>query len=300
MIGFDFASWQGVDPAGLVAAGGGVVLVYMAPNRYEPSGEFIQSCHDAGLGVVFIGESYATRAYEGYNAGLADAGWWDVRATVLGYPPECVIYYVLGDTNGADEAAHVGPISDYVRGLSDASGRDVIGVYGGRAAIDAARAASPKVQRAWGVETWGPWDGTDLDLMQIANTPSPVGGTDWDQMFRDDVGQWPRPSAPAPPVPPAPPQPKETEPMTKFLGRRIPATATAVYLYNFGTMTRTFIGLDGDEAAQEVKILLHDELVAAKPPLVSELLRDGATIQVHDELHSRFTLVGKDAPKANR
>lgn len=205
-VAFDFSGAR-PDPAEIVAAGGSGALAYLGSGKPRPDPGYIAALHAAGLWFVFIQESYASRAYEGYDAGAVDAHVAEADADAAGYPEECAIYVALGDTNRGDAAAHVAGIAEYARGFGDALRRPVFGGYGSREAVDAACAAQPKMQFRWTVETWGAnFEGYD-HIVQMANTPSPIADTDLDQTFQADVGQWPRPGG----APPAPPTPRSQE-----------------------------------------------------------------------------------------
>lgn len=258
-------------PEAVKATGAEGVLVYTG--NYRPSDQDLDAYRAAGLTVVFIQESAATRAWQGYPAGVQDAQFADSRT-----PAGSLVYYNGSDTPNV--AGHEQAISDYFRGVGETTREAIVGAYGSMATLDAARAGHPKVQRLWGVETWNPlrvrrgWDGYPLDLMQLANTASPIPNTDRDDIlsalwargedvsltstqalqltsiFADVTALW-KGYPPAQEAPPA--QTASTPVMLQQLLNRGPAAQGTVGALSTG---------DVDRIATRVADLLHDRLAS--------------------------------------
>lgn len=193
-------------PSGQELADAGIVfaIAYTGQGKPVPTREYLDDLRAHGVGFAFVGESYATRGFEGYSAGFVDAHYDDNQAASRGYPAGCVIFRALADTSNV--AGHEGAIAEYARGyrdgLADASGRYVAGGYGPKAACEAAR---PYMQWLWGVWTWGYGFGVcpdppppDASLYQDANRPPPLPETDTNVISDLGIPYWRPDGQPAP------------------------------------------------------------------------------------------------------
>lgn len=192
-----------------------LILGYSGPAR--PTVEQINAW---GKPFLLGFESATTRAYAGWDAGIADAQWHESRARELGYPPECGTWVCAADTPSTP-AVFWPAIRDYF-----AAWRSVIGptrpllAYGNRDAVREALAGGATL--AWGVGTWGygetswgaPPAESDAHLIQSGNNPGPAEGTDlnWCYAPLEVFGAWHGPTATIP-APPSEPVPEEENSM---------------------------------------------------------------------------------------
>lgn len=147
-----------------------------------------QALSDAGIWVVVVWESTASRALDGYGAGAQDARDADSQAASCGMPPGRPIYFAVDfDAGGGDQAA----IDSYLDGAASVLGHDRVGIYGGyypvKRALDGGHAT-------WGWQTYA-WSGGQWDpraqLQQYSNDHIIDGvGLDYDRATKDDYGQW--------------------------------------------------------------------------------------------------------------
>ena len=63
----------------------------------------------AGCTFTFIQESYATRAQEGYTAGVNDAHYADAQVDGVGYPVSCAVAYCASDGNAGNPGPDAAP-----------------------------------------------------------------------------------------------------------------------------------------------------------------------------------------------
>lgn len=167
----DFQYWHPDAPT-LLAEGITGALTYQ---YVKDVAAYLAELNAGGITTAGIYEWQKGDVFSGETGGKAAAQKADAAFT-----PGTLVYYAV-DTNPVDDAV----VADYFRGIADGTREPVIGVYGARAVIDAARDASGKVQRFWGVETWiekswGPdnlarWQSYGAHIMQWANKASPWG-----------------------------------------------------------------------------------------------------------------------------
>jgi len=192
-IALDFSDGR-PDPAEMVRAGVSDVFVYCLQRARDPHFDgYLNGVRAAGIRVHWIWETTTTRAFDGYQAGLFD-GPQAERYAVGGEP----LWVCLGDTSNV--SGFEIQIGQYARGFGESIMRPDFGGYGPLAALKAGQAASPKLTRWWGVETWIPgstptgqpdhverntelWAKHGIDVLQIVGE-SPVGGTDWNVILK--------------------------------------------------------------------------------------------------------------------
>lgn len=119
-------SWARPHPT-LIAAHGNVgAMRYLS---YEPGKNLtkdeIAALHREGLGVGVVWETTADRANSGYTGGQHDAGVANAQADALGLPLTLPIFYAVDF-----DPPNMARITDYFRGILDASPPRAVGVYG--------------------------------------------------------------------------------------------------------------------------------------------------------------------------
>lgn len=225
-LDYSFARPTGEE---LAAAGIDFGIAYTGSGKPVPTTDYIADLLAHGVGFCFVGESYATRGFEGYSAGFVDAHYDDGQAQSRGYPAGCVIFRALADTSNV--AGHEGQIAEYARGYRDglvnAGGAYVAGGYGPKAACEAAR---PYMDWLWGVWTWGYGFGMcpdppppDASLYQDANRPPPLDGTDSNVIANPFIPYW-RPAGTDPP----PAQTGATPDMDAIIAPYLDGTSTLI------------------------------------------------------------------------
>ncbi len=183
-------SWARPSPASI--RGGG----YIGVMRYLSGGsgkDLTAGERDGyfayGIEIGLVWETSATRMNLGYGAGAGDAQAANRQADGLGFPDRPI--YFANDQNSCSDVN-----VDYMRGARDNSARPVA-PYGNTTLIDRCH---NELGLGWGwkVSTWGPATPNGV-LVQEANWPPTISGTDRNSVHRDDWGQWHGSSAPVPP-----------------------------------------------------------------------------------------------------
>ena len=198
-IALDF-SWQhpGVDE--LVANGVKAILFYSRVST--PPSDYIEAVLAAGIGALPIFETDATRSFLGFNAGREDAAEAAGDLSRIGVPEGVRLYVNMADTPSV--AGNEALIRDYANGFAESfPGKWRLGTYGPLSALRAAQEGSRRFDALWGVETWHPrgsgdptnnfavWaDEPDVVLVQMANVPPPISGTDANWIVKPDLGTW--------------------------------------------------------------------------------------------------------------
>jgi hypothetical protein len=157
---------------------------------------------DAGIEIVVVWESTASRALAGYGAGKADAYEAAKQAKNCGMPSGRPIYFAVDfDAAPGQEAA----ISAYLDGVASVIGRGRVGIYGGLSAVthalDGKHATYAWQTYAWSHSTWD----TRAHIQQYSNGRL-IGGVDcdFDRAMKADYGQWRVGISPTPTPPPTP------------------------------------------------------------------------------------------------
>ncbi|MFD0688918.1 glycoside hydrolase domain-containing protein [Actinomadura fibrosa] len=142
----------------------------------------------AGIWLVVVWESGASRALDGRDAGKADAEDAAAQAASLGMPSDRPIYFAVDfDASAAQQSA----INAYLDGAASVLGRDRVGLYAGYGPIDRAFDAG-KIAYGWQTYAWsdGRWD-SRAQLQQYSNDHEINGvGVDYDRAMDSDYGQW--------------------------------------------------------------------------------------------------------------
>ena len=210
--GIDFAWHPALDFMGVKSLGHTFVCRYLSPSvgkNLSPSEA--ATWRHAGLDIVSVWESTATRAESGYAAGVQDAHRAVGQALSCGAGPDSPHYFAV------DEDTTVGPhIRGYFSGVASVIPLHLIGGYGG---LDVIRGLFDQNLVSYGWQTYA-WSGSPTvwdpraHLRQVQNGINVCGiASDLNHATAPDFGQWryatPHPApAPAPhPAPPSPPVP---------------------------------------------------------------------------------------------
>lgn len=210
-VGLDF-SFTKPAPAAIVQAGYRFVIGYVSPlqatgpNPKDLTAAELAAYIAVGLQVGLVYESGASRALGGSVAGREDGATARARATAIGYPRECVIWWAV-DFDATP--AMIPTLRAYGEGFAAGWGGAEHGPYGSAAVIDA---LAPSFRRRWQTAAWsGGRLSVHADVYQ-RNThhhPIPAGvpavAVDENVLCRPAVPFHSRRTAPAPPAPPRPP-----------------------------------------------------------------------------------------------
>lgn len=124
--GIDYA-WARPSPGAIRGLGYDFVCRYLSydTGKNLSAGE-LGDLRAAGLDVVVVWETTATRALSGYAGGRADANEAQRQVSTLGYPAAVVYLAVDFDSSEAQQPA----INDYLNGAASVLGLARTGVYG--------------------------------------------------------------------------------------------------------------------------------------------------------------------------
>jgi peptidoglycan hydrolase-like protein with peptidoglycan-binding domain len=201
------------SPVALAAAGYKDVLRYVSTpgNTKNITPDEVQALQDAGLGIALTWETVNQRAAtSGAAGGTTDAPLANQMADALGYPPSCVIYFVLEDPNPVPPSTWP-QIDAYAQAAKQSSSRP-IGGYGSQAYLEHAIDLG-LISKGWQVGGWSTDVSSKCHLLQRSANPALTtmgGAVDDNLIIVEDFGQWTGSIGPSPspviPVPvPAPP-----------------------------------------------------------------------------------------------
>ena len=189
-FGIDYA-WSRPTITAMKAAGVEFVCRYLS---YDTTGKNIspaeaQTLRAAGMALILVWETSASRALVGMGAGQADATAALSQARSVGLPDDRPIFFAVDfDASATDQAK----INDYFSGVASVIGHNRTGMYGGYGPISRAFDAG-KIKYGWQTFAWsaGKWDGR-AGLQQYSNDEL-IGGqaVDFNRSVLDDYGQWP-------------------------------------------------------------------------------------------------------------
>lgn len=206
------------DPRALKDAGCLFVGQYVGTDyqHFGVSRGYIDACLALDLGVLLIFEEWASQFLGGYPVARQmmarmRAGW-----DALGAPNDGTVLPAIAvvDPSPGAVPGHEAELRDFVHGIEDALWLPAWTGYGSRYGLELATGVAPRMTRRWGVGTWGYGERPDgslppdvpADMIQHGNRAAPVGGVDYNTLFRDDMGQWGGTLVPAPPS-----RPKEND-----------------------------------------------------------------------------------------
>jgi hypothetical protein len=189
VFGVDYA-WGRPGPAALKKAGAKFACRYLS---HDTSGKNLTRAEanvlsDAGISLVVVWESTASRALAGHAAGVADAKSAVAQAQVCGMPAGRPIYFAVDfDATAGQQSA----INSYLDGAASVLGRARVGLYAGYYVVKRAFDAH-KITWGWQTYAWsgGHWD-SRAHIQQYSNDHTLNGvGVDHDRAVKDDYGQW--------------------------------------------------------------------------------------------------------------
>lgn len=216
-LALDYA-WQHPDPAAIKADGYSAVLRYLS---HDPTKDLTvaeaAALHKAGLSVGIVFETTAQRAAGGETAGRADVAEAEQRATAMGYPLACPIFYAV------DYDADPTVACSYFKGIRFGSAHPV-GVYGGLRVVQAVYEAG-LASAVWQATAWSSVNGRTVvyphaDLFQrIRRTMGPLAGVrdaawDEDAICNPALALW------APGAAQAKPPARPSQPASRGTGRK--------------------------------------------------------------------------------
>lgn len=143
---------------------------------------------EAGISVVVVWETTASRALSGFGGGVADAKDAKAQAEACGMPDDRPIYFAVDwDANSSQQS----DINAYLDGASSILGRSRVGIYAGYFPLKRAMDAG-KAKWGWQTYAWsgGRWD-SRAQLQQYLNGQRMDGaGVDYNRSAHADYGQW--------------------------------------------------------------------------------------------------------------
>lgn len=189
VFGVDYA-WGRPGAAALKAAGARFVCRYLS---HDTTGKNLtraeaDALSKAGLWLVVVWETTATRALAGRAAGVADARDAWSQARTCGMPDDRPIYFAVDWDATTAQQPH---INEYLDGAASVLGRGRVGLYAGYGPIKRAFDAG-KITYGWQTYAWsgGRWD-TRAQLQQYSNDHRINNvGVDYDRAVAGDYGQW--------------------------------------------------------------------------------------------------------------
>ncbi|MEV4253116.1 DUF1906 domain-containing protein [Spirillospora sp. NPDC049652] len=216
IFGVDYA-WGRPGPSALKRAGAKFVCRYLS---HDTSGKNLTRAEAdqlsrAGIWLVVVWESTASRALAGRAAGIADATEAAKQARACGMPADRPIFFAVDfDASSGQQAA----INAYLDGAASVIGRARVGLYGGYGPVKRAFDAK-KIRWGWQTYAWsgGRWD-KRAQLQQYSNDHVVNGvGVDYDRATVNDYGQWRVGVSPTPPAPTPPPTEEDEMPYGQLI-----------------------------------------------------------------------------------
>lgn len=192
--GFDCATPLTLKTAKLFRGDGFVfVCRYLVPSGWKRLTQAeVEAISAAGLQIVSVFETTASRALGGRAAGLADGATAAKTAKALGQPVGSRIYYAV-DFDAA--AAQMQTVIEYIKAAGEAAQGYTSGVYGSVAVIEAAKRAKA-CTGFWQTYAWSRGRKADgLHIYQYDNGPKglgqPINGVNVDlDEASVEVGWW--------------------------------------------------------------------------------------------------------------
>src|SRR5579871_885930 len=186
-------SWARPSPAALVAAGYKGVIRYVSHDttgkNIDP--EELHALQAAGMSVTLAWEAGNQQAFSsGAAGGQADAISANQMSDALGYPSDCVIYFVLEDPNQLPTSAW--PEIDAYAAAAKRSSKRPIGGYGSQAYVEHALDMGI-ITKGWQVGGWSKSVSPKCHLLQRSGNPvlTTMGGQlDDNLVINEDFGGW--------------------------------------------------------------------------------------------------------------
>lgn len=146
----------------------------------------VKLLHSVGLKVVLVWETTASRASEGYYAGVSDGSRALQQAHSVGMPAGRPIYYAVDFESSPGQWS---AIRRYLEGVAHSTSHNQTGVYGSYGTCLATQGQAPF---RWQTYAWsqGKWDAS-AQLRQYLNGVFIAGiEVDLDVAVSSDYGQW--------------------------------------------------------------------------------------------------------------
>jgi hypothetical protein len=146
---------------------------------------------NAGIDIVVFFQHGREFMISDRNRGARDARSALAQARACGMPDGRPIYFALDTDPRPLSARQWNAVFAYLDGVAAELGRDNVGIYGGRFAIDKALGAG-KARWGWQTASWS--DGQWSDRAHVRqfehNLPLGSGKVDENRAMTDDFGQW--------------------------------------------------------------------------------------------------------------
>jgi hypothetical protein len=189
VFGVDY-SWGRPGAAALRRAGVKFACRYLS---HDTTGKNLtlaeaRQLSNAGIWLVVVWQTTATRALSGRDGGVADARTARRQADACGMPDGRPIYFAVDFDASAGQQS---TINAYLDGAASVLGRDRVGLYAGYYPMKRAFDAK-KITWGWQTYAWsgGRWDGR-AHIQQYSNDHRINGAAvDYDRAVKDDYGQW--------------------------------------------------------------------------------------------------------------
>jgi hypothetical protein len=245
VFGVDYA-WGRPGVTALKAAGVKFACRYLSHDGSKNlSRSEAKQLSDAGIWIVVVWETTASRALSGRSGGIADAQEAARQAAACGMPSDRPIYFAVDwDASSGQQPL----IKAYLDGAASVLGRARVGMYAGYGPIKRAFDAGT-ITWGWQTYAWsgGRWD-KRAQLQQYSNDHTINGlGLDYDRAVADDYGQWRIGATPAP-KPQAEPQSEEDD----MLYGELNTGANALTVITFPTTKAGAIGFGCDNGLQKL------------------------------------------------
>lgn len=142
----------------------------------------------AGLNIVLVFEDSATRAKQGFRAGIDDATFVRNHLSNVGAPSDAPVYFAVDFDVTAGE---LGAVRDYFRGIGTVLPKAQIGAYGDLVCVDTLW-ASGLVALMWQTYAWSGGQWSQHTALQQYHNGARVAGADvdLDRATRSDYGGW--------------------------------------------------------------------------------------------------------------
>lgn len=186
-FGLDYA-WAHISPAELHRAGVSFVCRYLSDSGKDLGLQEARVLRGAGIDIIVVWETSATRSLDGEHAGAVDARAALAEATRLGLPAHRPIFFAID----YDELSwENGAVDAYFRGVNSVLGVERTGVYGDADVADHLVAAG-LVRWVWQTYAWSAGRvSRHANLLQFSNDHTIAGvGVDFDRALTEDFGQW--------------------------------------------------------------------------------------------------------------
>jgi hypothetical protein len=162
-------------------------LSYDTTGKTATPGE-VATLRAAGMALVFVWETTASRALAGMGAGQADATAALSQARGLGLPDDRPIFFAVDFDAVPTEQPK---INDYFSGVASVIGLNRTGMYGGYGPVSRAFDAG-KIRYGWQTLAWsnGKWDGRAGIQQYAIEQRMSAQDVDFNRSVLDDYGQW--------------------------------------------------------------------------------------------------------------